>query len=80
MKAIIITAIVLGLLVIASLGVVSFVKADSPAAKTTTQASEATCGASGGCSAGCSHTSGSGSCGCGASCGCSGTSGCGCKG
>lgn len=79
MKAIIITAIVLGLLVIASLGVVSFVKADSQNEAAQDDA-EPTCGASGGCSAGCSHTSGSGSCGCGASCGCTGANGCGCKG
>ncbi len=80
MKLWIIAAIVMGALVIASLGVVSFVKADSQkeTAKTT-QTPAPSCGANGGCSAGCSHSSSSGQCGCGESCGCSGANGCGCK-
>ena len=79
MNTTVMAAIIVGLLVLATLGVVNFVKAESAPAKTTT-ASGPTCGATGGCSAGCSHTAGAeGSCGCGASCGCSGTGGCGCK-
>lgn len=79
MKTLILAAIIVGVLVIATLGVVNFVKAESIPAKTI-QASGPTCGVSGGCSATCSHSSTSEGCGCGASCGCSGADGCGCKG
>lgn len=77
MKTWIIAALVVGMLVFATLGVVNFVKAESQSTKTT-QAPAASPSCSG-CGASCNHASTGGSCGCGASCGCTGSGGCGCK-
>ncbi len=79
MKTLILAAIVISLLAVATLGVVGFAKAESNSVEAA-QASGPICSAGGGCSASCSHSSVSGSCGCGDSCGCSGAGGCGCKG
>ena len=75
MKLWIIAAIVVGVLVIASFGVTSFVKADSEPAKTTQPSNGPTCGANGGCGNKCTAESNCGLATCGAKNG--GTCGCG---
>lgn len=65
MKTMILAAIIVGVLVIATLGIVSFVKAESTPAKTT-QASGPTCGAGGGCGNKCTAGSNCGLSTCGA--------------